>query len=433
MFFAPFTILGMWLRGLLGLAIIAGGVALAATWYRSLPAEHVVREDGPNGPLEVSVRFAPLERITAWRPGLDLPTACLAGGALLLVVAFAGRFLTGPFLGRRGGEPLRRPAGEVRRVRRPDGTELHVEMYGPAGAQAVVLTHGWGIDGDVWAHLIRDLGNRYRLITWDLPGLGRSSRAADNDYSVDRLARDLRAVAAEAGSPVVLAGHSIGGMATLTFCRLFPDALGRDVTGLVLTNTTYTNPVRTTRWAGLYTALQRPVIEPLLHLTVWLSPVAWALNALSYFNGSAHRSTRRQSFAGTQTRAEVERTARYTLTESPAVLARGGLGMLRYDASDVLGTIPVPTMVVAGDRDPVTVPAAGERIAEAVPKAEFVTLAPARHQGFVERRAEFARAVDQFLIWLAEQSVPGRPAQPTRAAAERRGRDVVRHGEAPTG
>ena len=53
----------------------------------------------------------------------------------------------------------------------------------------------------------------------------------------------------------------------------------------------------------------------------YLSPVVWALNALSYLNGSAHRSVRRQSFAGTQSRAELERVARYYLTESPAVQA----------------------------------------------------------------------------------------------------------------
>jgi hypothetical protein len=46
----------------------------------------------------------------------------------------------------------------------------------------------------------------------------------------------------------------------LTFCQLFPAALGTRVAGLVLVHTTYTNPVRTTKLAGLTTALERPVI-----------------------------------------------------------------------------------------------------------------------------------------------------------------------------
>jgi pimeloyl-ACP methyl ester carboxylesterase len=45
--------------------------------------------------------------------------------------------------------------------------------------------------------------------------------------------------------PVILAGHSIGGMTLRTFCRLFPELLGPKVAGLVLINTTYTMPLNT--------------------------------------------------------------------------------------------------------------------------------------------------------------------------------------------
>jgi hypothetical protein len=62
-------------------------------------------------------------------------------------------------------------------------------------------------------------------------------------------------------------------MITLTFCRLFPEALRAKVKAIVLVQTTYTNPVRTTKMAGFLTALERPVIVPLLHLTIWLSPL----------------------------------------------------------------------------------------------------------------------------------------------------------------
>jgi hypothetical protein len=64
-------------------------------------------------------------------------------------------------------------------------------------------------------------------------------------------------------------------MITLTFCRLFPQALGNRVKGIALVQTTYTNPVRTTNMAALLGALERPVIVPLLHLTIWLSPLLW--------------------------------------------------------------------------------------------------------------------------------------------------------------
>jgi hypothetical protein len=48
-------------------------------------------------------------------------------------------------------------------------------------------------------------------------------------------------------------------MITLTFCGLFPKELGTRVGGIALIQTTYTNPVRTTNFAGLLTALRRKV------------------------------------------------------------------------------------------------------------------------------------------------------------------------------
>ena len=225
-------------------------------------------------------------------------------------------------------------------------------MYGPADGPTIVLTHGWGANATEWYYLKKHLGDRFRLIAWDLPGLGLSKRPDNNDYSLDKMARDLDAVVALAGNaPVVLLGHSIGGMISLTYCRLFPESLGRKVSGLVLVHTTPTNPVRTTRNAGLYTALQKPLIEPLLHLTIWLSPLVWAMNWMSYLNGSAHRSTEKESFAGTETRGQLDFATRFMPHASPAVLARGMFGMLAYDASATLKTIDVPVLVVPGDRD----------------------------------------------------------------------------------
>jgi pimeloyl-ACP methyl ester carboxylesterase len=154
--------------------------------------------------------------------------------------------------------------------------------------------------------------------------------------------------------------------------------------------------VRTTAQRGLYTALQKPVLEPLLHLTIWLSPLVWLMNCLSYLNGSAHVSTARQSFAGAESWEQLDYVARFLLHDSPAVLARGMLGMLRYDATATLEKIGVPVLVVSGDRDPLTAPDASERMRAALPVAHLMVLAPAKHQGMLERHGEFGDAVEGF-------------------------------------
>src|ERR1700726_4714625 len=145
-------------------------------------------------------------------------------------------------------------------------------------------------------------------------------------------------------------------MITRTLCRLFPKAMGDRVRAIALVQTTYTNPVRTTNMAGLLTALERPVIVPLLYLTIWLSPLIWLSNWMSYLNGSAFLSTKSSGFAGTETGQELNLVTRFQLQASPAVLARGMLGMLHYDATAALKAIKGPVLVLAGDRDPVCTP-----------------------------------------------------------------------------
>jgi pimeloyl-ACP methyl ester carboxylesterase len=246
-----------------------------------------------------------------------------------------------------------REGAMVSRLGRPDGSELRVECYNREDAPPIILTHGWGANSTEWDYLKKELSDDFRLIVWDLPGLGRPTRPTNWDYSMANLSRHLEAVLGLAGDrPAILLGHSIGGMITLTFCRLFPQALGARVRAIALVQTTYTNPVRTTNMAGLLTALERPIIVPLLHLTIWLSPLVWLSNWMSYVNGSALLSTKSSGFAGTETWEELDSVARFQLQASPAVMARGMFGMLRYDATATLKAINVPALVLAGDRDP---------------------------------------------------------------------------------
>jgi pimeloyl-ACP methyl ester carboxylesterase len=122
-----------------------------------------------------------------------------------------------------------------------------------------------------------------------LPGVGLSTKALNNDYSIERFATDLHAVVQWSGaSRIVMVGHSIGGMILQTYARLFPKE--PVVAGLALVHTTYTNPIRTTKNGTIYSAIEKPVIVPLLHLTVVLSPIVWLMNVLSYLNGSKQRT-----------------------------------------------------------------------------------------------------------------------------------------------
>ncbi|CAM5262383.1 alpha/beta fold hydrolase [Streptomyces tanashiensis] len=99
-----------------------------------------------------------------------------------------------------------------------DGTPVHVEVYGPEGAPAVVLSHGWTCSIAFWTEQIRALAADHRVIAYDQRGHGRTPAPAATGgagYSTTALADDLEAVLAATlgpGERAVLAGHSMGGM-----------------------------------------------------------------------------------------------------------------------------------------------------------------------------------------------------------------------------
>ena len=347
---------------------------------------------------EASAPADKAERPAAWRPGLDRLTAALAGGVFLLSWSLVGGRVL-PLLLRKGqDEPTSDRTGTVQRISRPDGSELHVEFYGPTDAPPIVLTHGWGADATEWYYLKKQLAGKFRLIAWDLPGLGLSKQADNHDYRLEKLASGLKAVVELAGGkPVVLLGHSIGGMTTLTYAKLFPESLGTTVAGLVLVHTTYTNPIETTLMSGLYKALRKPLLEPLLHLTIVLWPLVWVMNWLSYLNGSTLKSTASGGFAGTETRGQLEWASRFLPKASPAVLARGMFGMLKYDATLILSKINIPVLIIDDDLDSTCKPEASKYMYQAISGSQLIELKPAKHMGLIEHNPEFSKAVAGFV------------------------------------
>lgn len=425
----PFQILGMWFRSLLSLALIGAGIYCLYAWNerRETVVHEQVRVAEADREGEVEANGEPAtrvrQRVARWEFGWNPATAFLVGGIGLLAWSFGGGWLAYPRLWRRRGkdEPHSVRNGEPLRVRRQDGSELHIECYGPPNATQIVMIHGWGLDSEEWYYAKKELSRNHRLIVWDLPGLGKSASPADRDWSLDKLARDLDAVIdATSQKPVVLLGHSIGGMIVLTYCKLFPQKVATQVSGLVLAHSTFTNPIRTTRGAAILEVIQKPIIEPLCYLMIWLSPLVWLMNWLSYINGSAHRSTESSSFSGNETRGQLDFLAKYYTVASPAVVARGFLGMMRtYDATNVLPTIPVPTLVVAGDKDNTCIPEASMHMAATIPNARLVMLSPARHCGLFEHHEAFHQEVANFVSNIETGTRKTRTASTSQVAEAR--------------
>ena len=124
-----------------------------------------------------------------------------------------------------------------------DGARLHVTTYGREDAPVtLLLAHCWTADETDWHYQVQALldrfGHEVRLVTWDHRGHGRSARVPESACTIADLARDLGRVvdAHAAAGPLVLAGHSIGGMCLMALPEERPDLVER-VAGLLLVST----------------------------------------------------------------------------------------------------------------------------------------------------------------------------------------------------
>lgn len=379
----PGQLLALYLFGLLSASVLVAALYLLLRWRRERTVE-VRRRD----------------TVLVEHPvGRHRRARALAVLLLLTMLAwvFLGRFAVAPFFPYGDAGTNNTPPGRAMSVSAPSGASLAVSHYGDGNGPVLLLTHGWGADQREWKWLLGSLPPGTRAVTWDLPGLGASTPPRNRDYSLEQFAGDLNAVVGTVkDAPVVLVGHSVGGMINLEYARQHGDQLGQAVRGMVQANTTYTNPLETMKNAGRSRAMQEPVYEPFLHVVAAAAPVFRALGWLAYQSGLAHLQLAMQSFAGEQTWSQLDEIARYAYRSSPDVLARGILAMLHWDGSNVLATTKVPTLVISGEQDTTTLPMASDRMEHDMPLARRVRVSPAAHMGPVEQQRRYAQAVSAF-------------------------------------
>lgn len=104
----------------------------------------------------------------------------------------------------------------------------------PGEGPALVLAAGAGQDSRTWMPLVGSLSERARVVTFDRPGFGQSP-AVDGPRTPTAIARELRRVLEhfKVSGPVVLVGHSMGGVHVLRYADLYPEG----VAGVVLLDT----------------------------------------------------------------------------------------------------------------------------------------------------------------------------------------------------
>jgi pimeloyl-ACP methyl ester carboxylesterase len=277
-----------------------------------------------------------------------------------------------------------------------DGTKLYVGAAG--NGPTVVFSHGFCLNASSWHHQLRRLSDDFRVVVYDMRGHGRSEAPATNDWSMEAHARDLEAViAAVAGGPLMVVGHSMGGMALICYCRLFPEQLGDRVRAIVLADTAAHDVM-----GGMVPSAAR-LLTPALRLLEQAATMAAARNPAAFDRVRANQKNmvalliRLMGFGSKAPRHEIA-FMNQMLAAVPAEILVPIVRTLRtMDVSDALDHIDIPTLVMVGSRDRLTPRAAARYLATSIHGAQLEVIPDSGHMPMLEHPDEFNAVLARFL------------------------------------
>lgn len=276
-------------------------------------------------------------------------------------------------------------------VRLDDGTGLYVcsEGQGPA----LVLSNGLGVSTFFWNHVRASFAGQYRVVTWDYRGHGKSGPAPSTGFGIRTCAEDLLRVMDHLGiEDAVLAGHSLGSQTILETYRMAPER----VLGLVPTLGGYGRTVESFMDTKLSlpalkvlrkVAMASPRTSKLLLNRVPKLPLTWRVARAM---GVVHPDL--------CPRAEMEPYLEHLSRLDLPTYFQLAQDLQDHDASDVLPTVKVPTLVFAGDRDLFTPMWLSERMAAAIPDSELCVIRGGSHAALVEQPELMCLRLERFLV-----------------------------------
>lgn len=287
----------------------------------------------------------------------------------------------------------------------PDGIPLVVREVGPITAPlTVVFAHGFCMRMGSFhfqrAALAERWGKQVRMVFYDQRGHGKSASAPIDTYTVEQLGQDLETVlqVMVPRGPVVLVGHSMGGMTVLSHARQFPQHYGRRIVGVALISSAAEGVPR----SPLGEILQNPALEA-VRFTARYAP------KLVHRTRGAARAVLRPilktaSFGDDAVSPSVVAFSEAMIHETEIATLVEFLHALEvHDETAALPVLArVPTLIACGDHDMLTPVKHSEEMAAALPNCELVILPGAGHVAMMEQ----PDVVNDALVRLVEKATP---------------------------
>ncbi|UUW92191.1 alpha/beta fold hydrolase [Pimelobacter simplex] len=280
-----------------------------------------------------------------------------------------------------------------------DGVPLHVEVDEFAGPVTVVFVHGYCLNLDCWHFQRAAYRGLVRAVYYDQRSHGRSGRSDRAHATIEQLGRDLHRVLEEVvpEGPVVLVGHSMGGMSIVALAEQYPELIGDRVVGVGLISTTAGGldpsrvllPMVPARLAGPVT---RGAVRT-LHLG------HRAIDGVRRAGGAvATVATDRFAFGEEVPRGYVEfvdRMLAATPFEVVADFFPNFAGLDKFDFVERLGQ--VPTSVICGTADKLTSIGHSRKLHARIPGSRLLECEGAGHMVIMERHELVNAELDQLI------------------------------------
>jgi 3-oxoadipate enol-lactonase len=242
----------------------------------------------------------------------------------------------------------------------------------------VLMLHGIGGGRRSFAPQMLALGDRYRLVAWDMPGYGNSTPLTEMSW--ETLAESVIALADHLDvGRFHLLGHSMGGMVAQEVAHRYPDRLR----SLILAGTSPSFGGPTEEFRSKFLAAR------LTPLDQGKTPGDIAPELM-------------QGMVGDDPDQEGIAAAIASMQAISSAAYRQALHCLvSFDRRAALTAIAVPTLLIAGEKDKVAPPAGMRKMAEKIPGSRYTELPGAGHLMNLERPVAFTAATASFLDRLA--------------------------------
>ncbi len=336
--------------------------------------------------------------------GLAASVLALAGGGIALGLELERRIVSKRLHAERDevdDEPFFSLRSSGPDVVTPDGVRLHTEVDelpadggdSPAGAEdplTLVLVHGYALSLDCWHFQRKHFRNAIRMVLYDQRSHGRSDRSAGELCRVPQLAEDLFQVLEEVvgDGPVVLVGHSMGGMTIMHLAITHPELFGTRVQGVALFSTAAGEMADYSPIRGLpgrtFGRIVQPTMAALNRIPEVVERGRTAGSDLSFV------FTKKGSYGSDVPPSYVEfmnqmlgQTPMSVISDFYPAFAE----LDEYEAFDVLAT--VETAVIGGEDDAITPIKHTDKIIELLPGADVRRLPDCGHMGIIEHHEIF--------------------------------------------